>query len=288
MGKRIDLTGQRFGKLVVLSKAESLREGRGAIRAMWNCKCDCGNAVTVRAELLRNGKTKSCGCLKHKHSYNFDDLTSREFGRLFVIGINRRDSRGKIYYDCICKCGNRVVVNSNSLKAGHTRSCGCLQVELSRKRHTKHGLSYSKIRGIWRNMIRRCECKNDASYENYGGRGISVCDEWHNLEAFAKWILEAGYDECRERGEQTIERIDVNGNYEPSNCKLANMIKQGRNKRNNREFLLNGKRITLQELSEITGVNRTTISYRLSKGKSVSEATGGKFNENEIEEVNNR
>lgn len=287
MPRTIDLAGKRFGRLVVISKAESIHDSCGATRAMWNCKCDCGNTTIVRAELLRCGKTKSCGCLKHEHSYNFEDLTSRTYGRLLVTGINKRDCYGKIYYDCICECGNRTIVNSNDLKSGHTKSCGCLRNELSKEIHTKHGLSYSRIRAIWRNMIRRCECENDRSYKNYGGRGISVCNEWHSLDAFAKWILEKGYDENSARGEQTIERTDVNGNYDPSNCKLANMVEQARNKRNNREFLLNGKRITLQELSEITGINRSTISYRLLHGKTASIAIGGKFNENEIKEIDN-
>lgn len=286
MSRFKDLTGMRFGRLSVVSKAESIRESYGLTRAVWNCTCDCGNHVSVKSGLLLSGKTKSCGCLKHEHSYNFDDLTSRKFGRLFVLNVSERNTKSKIYYDCLCECGKLKTVASSELKSGHTRSCGCLARELISERNTKHGLSVTRLRGTWRNMISRCENPDNSSYPNYGGRGIKVCDEWHDLACFAAWAKSVGYIEGAPRKEQTIDRIDVNGNYEPDNCRISNMTEQCRNKRNNRLFDMGGKTITMQELSEMSGVNRATISYRLSRGKSASEAIGGFLNENEIKEIN--
>ena len=237
MGKRIDLTGKRFGKLVVSSYAYSMKEDYGLTRAVWNCTCDCGNTIEVKAGLLRNGHVKSCGCLKHEHSYNFEDLSGMRFGRLIVSELNEVKN-GRAYWKCQCDCGNTSIVVSSELKSNHTQSCGCLQRELSRKRATTHGLTYTKVRRTWKNMIDRCENQNCTQYKDYGGRGISVCQEWHDLEKFARWAYENGFSEEKSRTEQTIERKDVNGNYEPNNCCFATLKEQANNKRNSRKVFL--------------------------------------------------
>lgn len=274
MGKRIDLTGKRFGKLTVIEYSHSERSLNGSTKAIWKCQCDCGKEVEVPAGALRSGHVKSCGCLKHEHSYNFEDLTGMTYGRLYVLGINRKGRNGKIYYDCICECGNYSVVSASDLKQGHTKSCGCFQRESSKERHTTHGLSYSKVRMLWRNMISRCECEDNKEYHNYGGRGIEVCREWHNLDTFATWAYENGFDEQKGRSEQTIDRIDNNGNYCPENCRFTDMVTQSNNKRNNRRIICGRETHTLAEWSKITGINRTTISARLNSGMSEEEALG--------------
>ena len=133
-------------------------------------------------------------------------------------------------------------------------------------------MSKSRINRIYRCMKSRCYNKNNYSYGDYGGRGITVCKEWHDLEIFAKWAYANGFSEEKTKSEQTIERKDVNGNYEPSNCCFVTMKEQNNNKRNSRRISCNGETHTLSEWSEITGINRTTIAWRLNKGLSAEEA----------------
>lgn len=269
MPKAKDLTGQRFGKLLVLSKADSLKDSSGATRAMWTCKCDCGNIVVVRSELLRLGKTKSCGCLKHEYKPQ-KDLVGKRFGRLSVIKLVGRNTSKKLVYLCECDCGNMVEVVGAELRNGHTQSCGCLRKQIVQEQKTTHGLSKHKIRSVWRNMIARCENPDAEGYKNYGGRGITVCKEWHDLEVFAKWAFESGYSE-----ELTIERKDVNGNYCPENCCWATMKVQCNNKRDNHFIEAYGKIRTLAQWSDITGISPSLIRYRLNKGLSMEQIIRG-------------
>lgn len=265
MGKRIDLTGRRFGKLVVTGYSHSLKEDYGVTRAIWNCVCDCGNEIQVKADLLRNGHVRSCGCLKLEHEPK-EDLTGQRFGRLTVIRIARRNKYKKILWECLCECGNKTEVISSQLKNGQTKSCGCLKRELTSERKTIHGLSHSKIRSIWKNMISRCENPKRKQYKDYGGRGITVCEEWHDLQTFAEWAYTNGFDENAEHHQCTLDRIDVNGNYEPSNCRFVDMKVQCRNKRYNHLIEYNGVVKTLAEWSEITGIGRDKIKYREEHG----------------------
>lgn len=144
------------------------------------------------------------------------NLAGKQFGRLKVIQEFGRDKQGRCDWLCKCECGNEVVVHSRHLVNGKTISCGCLQKELVSKRFSKHGLTkeYKNLINIWSSMNRRCSNSADNAYKNYGGRGIKVCNEWKNsVESFCDWAIHNGY----QRG-LSIDRIDVNGNYEPSNC----------------------------------------------------------------------
>lgn len=272
MGKRIDLTGKRFGRLIVTGYAFTRTESWGGKVAIWNCICDCGNKTTVKSELLRNGKVKSCGCLKHKHSYNFQDLTGQRFGRLTVVELHGSGENNTVW-KCKCDCGNGCFVTTHNLRNGNTKSCGCFRKESSRKRLTTHGLSYTKLRKTWHNMIQRCENPNSTSYKNYGGRGIKVCPEWHDLESFAKWAYGNGFSEC-DKSDQTIERIDVNGNYEPGNCCFATREQQANNKRNNRRITHGEETHTVAEWSRITGIHQSTIKWRLNQGMKPEQILG--------------
>jgi len=187
------------------------------------------------------------------------DLTGQIFGRLTVLG-----PAPKSKWHCVCECGNKVDILTNHLISSTTTSCGCYARELSAKRHTVHGLNRTRLGRIWKLMNARCYNPHMENYPEYGGRGITVCDEWrgnHGMENFAKWAFENGYDD-----ELSIDRIDNDKGYEPSNCRWADGITQANNKRNNVLATVDGITHTITEWSRITGVSRQTIAYRLRKG----------------------
>lgn len=153
------------------------------------------------------------------------DLTGKKYGRLTVI--ERSGVRGgQSSWLCKCECGNKKVVIGKNLRRGLTTSCGCYHNELLSVRNTTHGLSKTRIYRIWRDMKNRCFYSKDKHFKDYGGRGITICDEWKNsFESFYKWSDANGYSE-----KLTIDRIDNDGNYEPSNCRWITMKEQCQNR----------------------------------------------------------
>lgn len=228
-GRAEDLTGRRFGKWSVIKRdKDSKKEVR------WICKCDCGTVKSVSAASLKKGASTNCGCEK------FVDLSGKRFGRLLVIERAEPiiSSSGKTVqmWRCKCDCGNETVVRHGCLQGGHTTSCGCYHKEKFGDINRTHNLSNkSHLYSVWKNMKDRCYREKCKSYKNYGGRGISVCDEWrNNYKAFYDWSIENGYKEEQTSGGVnilSIDRIDVNGNYEPSNCRWVTPDVQAKNKR---------------------------------------------------------
>jgi len=153
------------------------------------------------------------------------DLTGQVFGRLTVVGFAGIGSNRSARWECICLCGAVVVINSATLRNGRTQSCGCYHKQLLRERNTLHGLCKSTEYGSWSNMRKRCNRPNDPQYADYGGRGITVCEEWESFENFYKDMGP------KPTPKHSIDRIDVNSNYEPSNCRWADRIVQARNMR---------------------------------------------------------
>lgn len=202
------------------------------------------------------------------------DLTGKRFGRLVVL-CRKGSQRGRVTWKCQCDCGNIAIVQGRHLVSGLTQSCGCLFRERASESNKKHGLSKSRIYGVLESMKTRCYNPDSKNYKHYGGRGIKICPEWlgdNGSENFIKWAYENGYDENAKHGKCTIERIDVNGDYEPSNCRWASMKEQSYNKRNNVILEYKGERLTLKEASEKYGINPHLIYSRLNNNWSVEDA----------------
>lgn len=197
------------------------------------------------------------------------DLKGKRFGRLTVIEKSENivvGKQSKTAWKCICDCGNETVVITQYLTKGETKSCGCLKKETNSNQ--KHGLSRTRLYGIWSGIIGRCCNSKNHAYHNYGGRGIKVCEEWRNdFEVFHKWAIENGY-----KDNLTIDRIDTDGNYEPSNCRWATMEEQANNTRCNRILTLNGESHTTAEWARITGMSVALIRNRLHRGFTDEEA----------------
>ena len=165
-----------------------------------------------------------------------DDLTGRRFGRLTVVCRSERTSRGGAIWECMCDCGRTKHVYANHLKSGATQSCGCLNREVTKAIRQTHCESGTRLYRLWAGIKTRCYTPSNTSYARYGGRGIGMCDEWRNsFEAFRDWAVASGYDQSAKRGVCTIDRIDVNGDYEPGNCRWTSASEQSKNQRPRRK-----------------------------------------------------
>ena len=189
---------------------------------------------------------------------NFIDMTGKRFDRLQVVSLAWINKENRAVWHCRCDCGNEVNVIGKSLRNGNTHSCGCLNVENSTKRivalNTKHGKTHTRLFRVWTHMIGRCENPNTKSYHDYGGRGITVCNEWRNdFESFYQWAMSQGYDPNAKRGEFTVDRIDCNRGYSPDNCRLANYTEQANNRRNTRYITVDGVKRTQAEWARYYG-----------------------------------
>lgn len=176
------------------------------------------------------------------------DFTGQKVGRLTVLqfGEHRRTISGvsKRYWLCKCDCGNTCMIESQCLSTKKTKSCGCLKLESdkTKKNHLKHGKSKTRLYKIWIDIKRRCDDEWRESYKYYGGRGITYCNEWRDFDAFEKWSISHGY-----ANDLSIDRIDVNGNYEPKNCRWVTNTIQANNTRRNHYLTYSGKNQSMAE-----------------------------------------
>lgn len=197
----------------------------------------------------------------------FLDLKNQRFGRLVARERCGSNSQRCALWICDCDCGNECIVSSHNLRTLHTQSCGCLQRENTSVANTTHGKRHSKLYGVWNSMIGRCKRESSSAYKDYGGRGISVCEDWMDFQIFYNWAIENGYREGL-----SIDRIDVNGNYCPENCRWTTKIVQANNKRNNEVIEYNGIQHTASEWSRILGIKHCTLRKRLREGWSIEKA----------------
>lgn len=189
------------------------------------------------------------------------------YGSLVVLeyaGTNGHNALWK----CICDCGNECIKLGLSLRNGRVKSCGCLHRKQLDERNRRYNIRYPRrLYYSWNGMIARCEKENASGYKDYGGRGITVCEEWHNFETFALWALSNGY-----RENLTIDRINNNGNYCPENCKWSTKSEQENNKSTNRPITIDGDTKNLTQWCAIYGIKKSTVYSRLRYGWNIEKA----------------
>lgn len=194
------------------------------------------------------------------NSYKNNALGAR-FGKLVVIRVLDERRHGHVMVECVCDCGNHKNIMLSSLIKGMTQSCGCYRKEYVSNKNRTHNKSKTRLYSIWCDMKRRCYNQTNKRYENYGGRGIKVCDEWrNNFQSFYEWAMANGYSD-----DLTIDRINVNGNYAPENCKWSTSIEQQNNTTRNHFLTYNGKTMTLAEWERETGIHRDILKDRINK-----------------------
>ena len=191
-----------------------------------------------------------------------NDLTGKQFGFLKVLHRSSDKGNGRkpvVKFVCQCKCGKIIDVKTDSLLSGHTVSCGCKKV--------KHGYSQKeRLYQTWKNMRQRCNNPNRHDYKRYGGRGIAVCKEWNDYSTFRNWAIANGYND-----NLSIDRIDVNGNYEPSNCRWVDNIVQANNVRNNHRIEYKGTTYTLAEFARKLNISYSTLQHRINRRWSIDK-----------------
>lgn len=195
------------------------------------------------------------------------DLTGHIYGDLTVIKLAVDEVGKKKKWLCKCKCGNTCIVSGSNLRNGHTKHCSECGYKITSEKKLLHGETGTKLYFVWRGILNRCENKKFKSYSDYGARGIEVCKEWNDSKTFFEWASVSGYKEGLE-----IDRIDVNGNYCPENCRWVSREKNANNKRNNKIIECNGETRTLAEWARHFGVNYKNLSRNLRKGYSLEEA----------------
>lgn len=177
------------------------------------------------------------------------NLEGKRFGKWIVLSYE-----DKSRWNCRCDCGTSKSIHGTTLRGGTSTNCGCVR--------RTHGMDGSKIHRLWSYMKERCNSENHKSYEDYGGRGITYHEEWEGFIPFMEWATANGYEEGL-----TLDRIDVNGNYEPSNCRFITNLEQQRNKRTSRYVTINDETKTVSAWAEQCGVSRQTIRARLERGE---------------------
>lgn len=197
------------------------------------------------------------------------DLKGQKFNRLTVIGFSHKTEKNRVYWKCKCDCGKEIVVRADNLRNGHAKSCGCYKLDqiLENPPHYKHGQVRTRLYRIWCEMYTRCYNSHNPNYSRYGGRGISICDEWQDFANFYSWAMANGYQESL-----SIDRINNDGNYEPSNCRWATKKEQANNTSRNRIYYIDGEHLNIRQISEKYSIDYQRLWDRLRKGWDIDRA----------------
>lgn len=197
------------------------------------------------------------------------DITQK-YGKLKPIKVVGISKDNKKLWECKCDCGKITITRSTFIKSGRTKSCGCLEDENRKnmgKRTKTHGMSKTQEYRTWCGIKRRCYDKNNETYCYYGARGITICDRW--LEKFENFYQDMGNIPDKE---YSLDRINVNGNYEKENCRWATREEQGNNRRNNRKLTCRGKTMTITQWGKLLCIGGSLIHKRLLRNWSIEEA----------------
>lgn len=179
------------------------------------------------------------------------DLSGKRYYRLVVLRQVWRDGDPHAYWECKCDCGNTKIIRKDSLENGHAKSCGCYLQERYKDGHLRiHDKEEKKLYRTWQSMKQRCYNPKCNAYKDYGGRGIKICEQWMNYEVFREWSQANNFDEKAKGHELSIDRIDVNGDYEPNNCRWVGHETQNYNKRCTVRVDVYGRQLTLKEISK--------------------------------------
>ena len=187
------------------------------------------------------------------------DMTGERYGKLVVIGRNPiNNKQNKPLWLCQCDCGSITTVTRRRLINGMTKSCGCYRKEQAKEQHTTHGMKHTRLYRIWAGMKDRCLNPNSKYWDKYGGRGISVCNDWSNdFVKFHDWALANGYQE-----DLTLDRVDNDKGYSPGNCRWTTYLVQENNRGNNIRYIVNGESVTITDLCRREGLTRWEIAKR--------------------------
>ena len=239
----------------------------------------CGDITTAHYQRVKNNAKTYSKCHKHGNTVKYDEsYIGMKKNFLTVKEVARFPKSGHRAFLCECDCGNRKLIEPVHWERGIVKSCGCKRSELLSEILSKENpVNGIRLYRVYMGMKSRCYNPNSDSYRNYGARGISVCDEWLNdFWKFYEWAYANGYDENAEWGECTIERKDVNGNYEPSNCEWITIQQQQRNKRTNVFITMNGETKILTDWHNETGMSLYNLK-KIANGEDIRKEKWDKF-----------
>lgn len=228
-------------------------------------KCLCGNLKMIRVAHVAKGVTVSCGCVKRKSTVS----AGQRSGRLVVINDHAITFKKSLRVLCRCDCGVEKMVGAYEIANSLTASCGCLVRENASKINLIHGGEGTRLYSVWHTMKTRCSDPKAQNYPRYGGRGIAVCEEWaSNFTAFRDWATAHGYSDSLQ-----IDRIDVDGNYSPDNCRFVTAMVNANNRGNNVWLVAFGERKTMREWSrdERCAISYSTLKKRIKAGRLAHE-----------------
>lgn len=269
-----DYVGKRIFYLTPINEVDELAKDGSK---QWAFRCICGKTVITTPYRVISGHIKSCGCMRYKNIKKqpvqskgvpyFDpaDFVGLKNNHLTVIDVIPPMNGERAKLKCICDCGHTTYCLPYQFKNGAVKSCGCIR----HRGNLKDGSSKNPLYQDWRQMISRCYKKTASNYSRYGGRGITVCEEWRKSPfSFYEWVESVGGKPAG----TTLDRIDNNGPYSPENCRFADIRTQSRNKRSNIILTYNGKTQCLTDWANEYGINDETLRGRLKKGMSLEEA----------------